>query len=113
MNQEKKPEALRLAGWLEVGGWPSYVPQESAAELRRLHARVLELEAERTARMTQNDRMAERIAALEAAHAQRAPLTDSEIESATGAKQGTPLFLAAKGFAIAIERAHGIGKGTK
>lgn len=40
----------------------------------------------------------------------RHPLTDSEIESATGAKQGTPLFLAAKGFAIAIERAHGIGK---
>lgn len=39
----------------------------------------------------------------------RKPLTDAEIESATGAKQGTPLFLAAKGFAIAIERAHGIG----
>ena len=39
----------------------------------------------------------------------RNPLTDAEIESATGAKQGTPLFLAAKGFTIAIERAHGIG----
>lgn len=38
----------------------------------------------------------------------RKPLTDAEIESATGAKQGTPLFLAAKGFTIAIERAHGI-----
>lgn len=39
----------------------------------------------------------------------RHPLTDSEIEDATGAKQGTPLFLAAKGFTIAVERAHGIG----
>lgn len=39
----------------------------------------------------------------------RDPLTDAEIESATGAKQGTPLFLAAKGFTIAVERAHGIG----
>jgi hypothetical protein len=47
---------------------------------------------------------------LAAAKVERDPLTDSEIESATGAKQGTPLFLAAKGFAIAIERAHGIGK---
>ncbi|MDH1765115.1 hypothetical protein N5D37_05255 [Comamonas aquatica] len=45
---------------------------------------------------------------LAAAKVERDPLTDSEIESATGAKQGTPLFLAAKGFAIAIERAHGI-----
>lgn len=41
----EQPEALRLANWLDTGGWPSYVPQESAAELRRLHARVQELEA--------------------------------------------------------------------
>lgn len=37
-----------------------------AEELRRLHAHAQELEAELTARMTQNDRMAERIAELEA-----------------------------------------------
>lgn len=59
--------------------------------------------------------LAQRIAALAAAHQPpwaapvRDPLTDAEIESATGAKQGTPLFLAAKGFTIAVERAHGIG----
>lgn len=39
-------DALRLANWLDTGGWPSYVPQESAAELRRLQARVQELEAQ-------------------------------------------------------------------
>lgn len=34
-----QPEALRLADWLDgTRGWPSYVPQEAAAELRRLHA---------------------------------------------------------------------------
>ena len=43
----KKPEALRLAEWLEEGRWPSYVPQEAAAELRRQHARIAELKAEK------------------------------------------------------------------
>lgn len=38
MNQEKQPKAIRLADWLDNGGWPSYVPQDAAAELRRLHA---------------------------------------------------------------------------
>ncbi|MDA8522023.1 DUF4406 domain-containing protein [Acidovorax sp. NCPPB 4044] len=34
-----RPEALRLAEWLDgARPWPSYVPQEAAAELRRLHA---------------------------------------------------------------------------
>ena len=36
--QTKKTEALSLADWLTQGGWPSYVPQEAAAELLRLHA---------------------------------------------------------------------------
>lgn len=38
----------------------------------------------------------------------RAPLTDEQIEQATGAKRGEPLFLVAKGFTVAIEAAHGI-----
>lgn len=40
---------------------------------------------------------------------ERKPLTDAQIEQATGAKIGRPLFLAAKGFVLATERAHGIG----
>lgn len=40
----KQPEALRLAEWLEEGWWPSYVPQEASAELRRQHERIVELE---------------------------------------------------------------------
>lgn len=39
----------------------------------------------------------------------RKPLTDEQIEQATGTKIGQPLFLAAKGFVLATERAHGIG----
>ena len=42
---------------------------------------------------------------------EREPLTDLEIESATGAKIGTPLFLVAKGFVLATESAHGIKGG--
>lgn len=42
----KQLEAIRIAEWLEgIRGntWPSYIPQEAAAELRRLH--LIELEA--------------------------------------------------------------------
>lgn len=39
---------------------------------------------------------------------ERAPLTDEQIESATGAKRGTPMWLVAVAFARAIEAAHGI-----
>lgn len=47
---ELSNEALRLASWLDCtrgDTWPSYVPQEAAAELRRLHAQVAALTAER------------------------------------------------------------------
>jgi hypothetical protein len=38
MTDREQPEALRLADWLDGNSrWPSYVPQEAAAELRRLH----------------------------------------------------------------------------
>jgi len=36
------------------------------------------------------------------------PMDDWQIEQATGAKRGTPIFLVAKGFAEAIEQHHGI-----
>ena len=39
----KQPEAIRIAEWLEgISGnaWPSYIPQEAAAELRRQHAEI-------------------------------------------------------------------------
>lgn len=38
----------------------------------------------------------------------REPLSDEDIEKATGVKQGTPMFLAATGFVRATERAHNI-----
>ena len=44
----KRPEALRIAEWLEgIRGntWPSYIPQEAAAELRRQHAEIETLRA--------------------------------------------------------------------
>lgn len=40
----QQTEAMQLSDWLNQGGWPSYVPQEAAAELRRQHARIVELE---------------------------------------------------------------------
>ena len=44
----KKPEAIRIAEWLECirgNTWPSYIPQEAAAELRRQHAEIETLRA--------------------------------------------------------------------
>ena len=78
------PEALRLAKHLEK--FRSFPDDLAAArELRRLHSRVQELEA---------------------AQAQRAPLTDAQIEGLLidWPKDGIAFF----DFARAIERAHGI-----
>jgi hypothetical protein len=41
--------------------------------------------------------------------AKRQPLTDEEIEQATGCARNKPLWLAIENVARAIERAHGIG----
>ena len=38
----------------------------------------------------------------------RAPLTDEQIESATGARRDTPMWIVAAAFTRAIESAHGI-----
>lgn len=48
-STEQQPEALRLARWLEHRSMSGVQPNDLAAstELRRLHARVQELEAER------------------------------------------------------------------
>lgn len=71
----EQPEALRLADWLDAGGWPSYVPQESAEELRRLHSRVQELEAQ-TAHIADLVELADYATKkLEASQAQRVPLS--------------------------------------
>lgn len=48
MNQEQQPEALRLADALENYAYPCNV--KAAAELRRLHAHVQELEAQQMSR---------------------------------------------------------------
>ena len=65
MTNIQQPEALRLAERLDKGGWPSYVPQEAAAELRRLHAESeLHMQELRSYRITVENRE-ERIAELE------------------------------------------------
>lgn len=129
MNQEQQPEALRLADALDMRGtWVSENSYKAAAELRRLHARVLELEAQ-----VQRAAEVERAVILErvknravagallvedfrsivadrgpAAPGQRAPLTD---------EQWTKIWAEwfdsdqdAEDLIRAIERAHGIGK---
>ena len=42
---------------------------------------------------------------------ERQPLTDEEIERATGSDRNKPLWIAIESVARAIERAHGIGGG--
>lgn len=83
-EQLELPEALRLAEMLMSGS--AMIPEidlpEAAAELRRLHARVQELEA---------------------SQAQRVPLSERKIRQ-IDAHSG----LDAIEFARAIERAHGI-----
>ena len=84
----EQPEALRLANWLDAGGWPSYVPQESAAELRRLQARVQELEASQA----------------------RVPLSDEQITDIwmQPIANGVTASEWRRSIARAIEAAHGI-----
>ncbi|WP_027015521.1 hypothetical protein [Comamonas composti] len=65
-GREIQPYVLRLADTLEAGNIAAQHRFRAASELRRLHARVQELGAERVTRMAQNERMAERIAELEA-----------------------------------------------
>lgn len=94
MNQDKQPDALRLAGVLRENKriFITTVANEfeaAAKELCTQHARVLELEA---------------------AQAQRAPLTDEQIAEACGWKAGLgckPLPRELR-IARAIEAAHGI-----
>lgn len=111
----EQPEALRLADALRDGQYSLY--QERAAteaELRRLHARVQELEAELdNSKASSHQYFLERNNArdtvkkyqleLEASQAQRVPLSERKIRQ-IDAHSG----LDAIEFARAIERAHGI-----
>lgn len=74
----EQPEALRLAELIETGNRRSG-DSAIAAELRRLHARVQELEAQ-TAHMADLVELADYATKkLEASQAQRVPLTASQV----------------------------------
>jgi hypothetical protein len=112
----EQPEALRLAECLERDtemNWPDYDNQvNSAAELRRLHARVQELEAQIAHMADLVELVDYATKKLEASQAQRVPLSDEEIFNIYCQSDSelntttTNLTL----FARAIESAHGIGK---
>ena len=93
----EQPYPLGLADQLEIE-WRNNslnydTALDAAIELRRLHHRVMEL-----------------IAELEAAQAQRAPLSDSEIDDAWEGATGGHSFTdkTRRDFVRAIEKAHGI-----
>ena len=60
----KQLEAIRIAEWLEgIRGntWPSYIPQEAAAELRRQHAEIETLRAGYDAARLEIESLKERV----------------------------------------------------
>ena len=64
---KKQPEAIRIAEWLEgIRGntWPSYIPQEAAAELRRQHAEIETLRAGYDAARLEIESLRERVQQL-------------------------------------------------
>ena len=68
----KRPDALRIAEWLEgIRGntWPSYIPQEAAAELRRQHAEFETLRAGYDAARLEIESLKERVQQLGQLHA--------------------------------------------
>lgn len=107
---ETQSEALRLAGELE-SGLP--VTGSAAAELRRLKARIAELERELEAR---DDTIRMQDKRVDELLAQRKPLTDEQISDALSgvARWQFPVESRSKDYdraaACAIERAHGIGE---
>ena len=63
----KQPEAIRIAERLEgIRGntWPSYIPQEAAAELRRQHAEIETLRAGYSAARLEIESLRERVQQL-------------------------------------------------
>ena len=71
---DKQPEALRLAEMLTAEEWPGNVTivsyaRECVAELRRLHARITELESQLAQRFDAADALKQ---ALEQQHAHNA-----------------------------------------
>lgn len=101
MTQQAQTEALRLADRLQ-NLFDDRTSKDCAAELRRLHARVQELEAHRAGDIEF------RMHCYESHEMKRKPLTDWDID---GLKQGPSQSY--RDFARAIERAHGIGAEKK
>lgn len=121
----EQPEALRLAELIETGNRRSG-DSAIAAELRRLHARVQELEAKiETGKRLLREEMDRANRYAEASQAQRVPLPLSEILHFAGEHgfvniqgdrafcafvDGTDVAFELEALARDIERAHGIGK---
>lgn len=88
MSKEHQPEALRLAEFFESMKKSSHrwydgtpVHEKAASELRRLHARVQELEAKvETGKRLLREEIARANRYAEAAQAQRVPLTEAQID---------------------------------
>lgn len=112
------PKPLQLAAVLDgytpldPGNWPC---KEAAAELRRLHCRILDLEVRAHFAQVRCDMLftaknywAEKARALEAAQAHGTPLTDSQISEMHETLMLNPRSANIWNFARAIERAHGI-----
>lgn len=108
MNQSKQPEALRLADNLEANRC-----HQAARELRRLHARVQELETDLKKANAQAEHFERewylRGDEMEASQAQRMPLSDAAIRDLYSEEVHwdlvAPYVIA---FARSIEAAHGI-----
>lgn len=108
----EQPEALRVAAWLITAPQSTTIGDMLIAgrELRRLHARVQELEAQ-TAHMADLVELADYATKkLEAAQAQRTPLSDEQIDGINRFITATVFGRIARGRAIAraVEAAHGI-----
>ena len=114
----EQPEALRLAECLEKHVWQatplrlSKVVELSADELRRLHARVQELEAQ-TAHMADLVELADYATKkLEASQAQREPLTRKQINECSRDAQIAFCLDKQSTYEVAltreVERRHGI-----
>ena len=119
MTTTQQPEAIRLAEWIE-SDMSCQGDAEIAAELRRLHARVVELEEGRRAIISEKD---DYKIALRHARAELESIEAGGVESLSGAKPLTDEQIKRIDdsthfhesldwnlrFARAIEKHHGIG----
>lgn len=111
LTSTEQPEALRLADELvePIHGFPkpTMLEADAAAELRRLHARVQELEAQ-TAHMADLVELADYATKkLEASQAQRVPLSGDDLADVLMSFHGYISGDVAD-FVAHVEAAHGI-----